>query len=166
MTAETLQISMDIKNHEEESGVRIEYYTLDGQQPEIYMCPGDLYIICNVMHDYASLLETLIPEKEGIEKATYGYHAGRCRKIQQKIESAMNYNVEQAIKKCRKKQGKKADDDDVGEDAMVLAIRRRKKKKESQNQKGNSELKAEKKTKHSGEIEGQINFTSFLKERR
>ena len=40
----------------EEEGIRIEYYTLDGEKPEIRMCPGDLMIICNVLHDYAQML--------------------------------------------------------------------------------------------------------------
>ena len=131
MTEETLQMSMDIKK-QEENGIRIEYYTLDGRRPEIYMCPGDLVIICNVMHDYATLLESLVPEKEGYEQAMYEYHAGRCRKIQHKIEDAMNYSVEQAIAKCQKKKGKK-NDDDIGEDAMVLAARMRRKKPEKAN---------------------------------
>lgn len=131
MTAGTLEMSMDIKN-QEEAGVRIEYYTLDGRHPEIYMCPGDLHIICNVMHDYAALLESLVPEKEGYEQAIYEYHAGRCKKIQQKIEESMNYNVEQAIEKCRKKKGKEKDDD-IGEDALVLAARRRGKEAKADN---------------------------------
>lgn len=132
MTEETLQMSMDIKK-QEENGIRIEYYMLDGRRPEINMCPGDLVIICNVMHDYATLLESLVPEKEGYEQAMYEYHAGRCRKIQHKIEDAMNYSVEQAIAKCQKKKGKK-NDDDIGEDAMVLAARMRRKKPEKANE--------------------------------
>lgn len=44
MTRETVDITSEIGKAEED-GVRIEYYTLDGKAPEIYMCPGDLIII-------------------------------------------------------------------------------------------------------------------------
>ena len=41
MIQETAQITEEIRKAEEEK-VRIESYTLDGQKPELYMCPGDL----------------------------------------------------------------------------------------------------------------------------
>ena len=50
---ETIKMTSEIMDAEEQS-VRIEYYALDGKKPEIFMCPGDLIIICNVLHDYAA----------------------------------------------------------------------------------------------------------------
>lgn len=70
MTEETIRITDEVRKSEEDS-VRIKYYTLDGNRPEIYMCPGDLIVICNVLHGYYNaeteneIIE--IVEKGGIE---------------------------------------------------------------------------------------------------
>lgn len=125
MTEETLEITKEIHSSEE-NNLRIKYYTLDGRQPELSMCPGDLIVICNILHDYASALEVFANEKEGYEKALYEYQADRCGKIRRKIEESLGYSVEKAIEKCAKKNGKKRKAD-VGEDALVLAIRYRNK---------------------------------------
>ena len=61
MTKETVQITEDIKEAEE-SGIEIEYYTLDGKKPVLHMAPGDLMIICNVLHDYAQ--EPLVKDND------------------------------------------------------------------------------------------------------
>lgn len=125
MTEQTLQITEEIKQAEENS-VKIEYYTLDGKRPVISMCPGDLIIMCNVLNDYASALDVFSEEKTGYEQAVYKYQAGRCRKIQKKLEESLGYDVQKSIEKCAKKKGKK--NNDIGEDALVLAIRTRKEK--------------------------------------
>ena len=124
MVEEIAQMTEEIRRAEE-GKVRIEYYTLDGRRPEIFMCPGDLIVICNVLHDYAGLLENIMENDEGYQKALYEYHAKRCRKIQHQIEEALGYSTELAIEKCKRHQERRRKDDDVGEDAFVLAVRRR-----------------------------------------
>ena len=124
MIQETARITEEIRKAEEEK-VRIESYTLDGQKPELYMCPGDLIVLCNVLHDYAELLENIIDVDQGYQAALYQYHAQRCRKIQHYIEKELNYDAAAAIRRCRKKTKKTREKDDIGEDAFVLAVRRR-----------------------------------------
>lgn len=160
MTQETVMITDDIRKFEEEN-IRIEYYTLDGKHPELYMCPGDLMMICNVLHDYASLLEELLKSfPEQLPQFLYEYHAGRCRKIQYKIENEMGYSTEKAIEKCRKRQGRMHKDDNVGEDAMVLAVRRRKEHPAppAKDQEHNETSKPVSK----GDVTGQINLLDLL----
>ena len=138
MTKETVQITEDIKEAEE-SGIEIEYYTLDGKKPVLHMAPGDLMIICNVLHDYAQMLSESAAINIGYAQASYIYHADRCRKIQAKIESQMGYSTEAAIEKCEKKhkyygQEPLVKDNDIGEDALVLAMRQRNRKKNEEKQ--------------------------------
>lgn len=161
MTEDTVAITQEIKSAEE-SGVRIEYYTMDGPNRDIYMCPGDLMCICNVLYDYSRIFEDFIKEAkekgEAWKEFTYGYHLNRCRKIQKKIEESLGYSTEAAIINCRKKQGRKEKDDDVGEDALTLLVRKNTgkpvkllKEKEEQEYPGYN-----KKGKKSTAIEGQM----------
>lgn len=127
---ETIKMTNEIMEAEEQN-VRIEYYTLDGKRPEIFMCPGDLIIICNVLHDYAALLSEISEDElnDNLAKFQYSYHMNRCKKIQMQIEEAMGYSTEEALLKCHKKKTRE-DVDDIAEDALVLAAKRRKKKQE------------------------------------
>ncbi len=125
MTEITAELTAELQE-KEQAGIEIEYYTLDGQKPKIHMCPGDLQVICNVMHDYSALLEESLKDKSGMEGAIYKIHSLRCKKIQRIIEQALGYDVEKTIEKCRKKRGKK--EDDIGEDALILAARKRREK--------------------------------------
>ncbi len=127
---ETIKMTSEIMDAEEQS-VRIEYYALDGKKPEIFMCPGDLIIICNVLHDYAALLSEISEDdlKDNLTKFQYSYHMNRCKKIQMRIEEALGYSTEKALVKCRKKQARE-NTDDIAEDALVLAAGRRKRKQE------------------------------------
>lgn len=158
MTEETIRITDNIKNSEEGS-VRIGYYTLDGNRPEIYMCPGDLIVICNVLHDYAAAMEVFAEEDPGWDQALFEYHAKRCRKIQKQIETAMGYNVEEAVEKCRKNMNRKRKDDDVGEDAFVLAVRARGRQAEMEPPSRPEPGKTEKK---SSDLDGQMDIMDFL----
>ncbi len=109
----------------EANDVEIQYYNLKGETPILHMCPGDLYVICNVLHDYVSLLKEFmecVEEEKEYTHAFYGYHATRCKKIQEKIEVALSYSTEEAIRKCRKKRKR---EDDVGEDALVIIAKKR-----------------------------------------
>ena len=127
---ETIKMTSEIMDAEEQS-VRIEYYALDVNKPEIFMCPGELIIICNVLHDYAALLSEISEDdlKDNLTKFQYSYHMNRCKKIQMRIEEALGYSTEKALVKCRKKQARE-NTDDIAEDALVLAAGRRKRKQE------------------------------------
>ncbi len=173
MIEDLVMISQDIKIAED-NNIRIEYYTMNGSTKDIYMCPGDLMYICNVLYDYGRIFEAFMQEAnirgEEWKKYTYEYYLNRCRKIQEKIESSIEYSTEAAIDKCRKKQGKSERNEDVGEDALVLAIKHARKKQEQQPVKKTTEpekavkilKKNEKKTDDTG-IAGQIELEDFLK---
>ena len=173
MIEESVMISQDIKTAED-NNIRIEYYTMNGSTKDIYMCPGYLMYICNVLYDYGRIFEAFMQEAnnqgEEWKKYTYGYYLNRCRKIQEKIESSIGYSTEAAIDKCREKQGKSKQDDDVGEDALVLALKHARKRQEQQPAKKTTEpektaktvKKNEKKTDDTG-IAGQIELEDFLK---
>ena len=158
MTEETIRITDEVRKSEEDS-VRIEYYTLDGRRPEIYMCPGDLIVICNVLHDYAAAMEVFAEEDPGWDQALFEYHAQRCRKIQKQIETSMGYNVEEAVEKCRRSMNRKRKDDDVGEDAFVLAVRARGRQTEIEAPSRPEPGKTEKK---SSDLDGQMDIRDFL----
>lgn len=124
MTDTTAMFTKKIEE-KEAAGITIETYTLTGETPTIQICPGDLQVICNVMHDYAKLLDESVQYYSDLEAALYEIHARRCRKIQHKIEEAIGYQVEDALEKCKKKYSKKVD---IGEDALTLAARKRREK--------------------------------------
>lgn len=137
-----MKITGEIEKAEEE-GIQIKYYTLDGQKPEIFMCPGDLMIICNVLHDYAQMLREAAEISVGYEQGLlYRCHVQRCEKIRHKIETAMGYSTEEAVEKCHKKKKYIGEDpfakeSDVGGDALILAMKqRRQKKAESDHKEG------------------------------
>lgn len=162
MTAESINITDEIRKAEEE-GIRIEYYTLDGKRLEIRMCPGDLMIICNVLHDYAQMLREAAEISIGYEQGLYLCHVERCDKIRQKIEAAMEYSTEAAVEKCHKKkkyfgENPFAKQSDVGEDALILAMRQRRQKR------ADSEVTTENKQERSGEKNwtGQMNIEDFF----
>ena len=162
MTEETINITGEIRKAEEE-GIRIEYYTLDGKKPEIRMCPGDLMIICNVLHDYAQMLREAAEISIGYEQGLYMCHVDRCEKIRHKIETAMSYSTEAAVEKCRKKhryfgQEPLAKGNDVGEDALALAMKQRRQKR------AEPEITTENKQERSGEKNqtGQMSIEDFL----
>lgn len=168
MTEDTVQLTSELLESEKK-GVRIEYYTLDGKTPEIYMCPGDLMLICNVLHDYSALLGEYVEdgqEQQSYQAYYYQYHIQRIKKIQNMIEASLGYSTEAAIEKCKKKRQrqKKSGNVDVGEDALVLAVRRRGKSSDSSNT-GDIQKEIENKekiqkknnmSKNKNEIPGQI----------
>lgn len=173
MIEDLVMISQDIKTAED-NNIRIEYYTMNGSTKDIYMCPGDLMYICNVLYDYGRIFEAFMQEAnnqgEEWKKYTYEYYLNRCKKIQKKIEESLGYSTEAAIINCRKKQGKPKQNEDVGEDALVLAIKHARKKQEQQPVKKTTEpervvktlKKNENKTDDTG-IAGQIELEDFLK---
>lgn len=113
------------------AAVPIHYYDVDRMQERtIESCQGDLTVICNVLADYADMLDELLQadrERLGFCGALqYGHLRDRCRKITMELQEKICYDRAAAIEKCRRraKKSRKADDG-IGEDALVLAARRR-----------------------------------------
>lgn len=111
--------------------VPIHYYDVDRMQERtIESCQGDLTVICNVLADYADMLdEFLQADRERLGFCgvmQYERMRDRCRKITAGLQEKTGYDRAAAIEKCRRraKRSRKADDG-VGEDALVLAARRR-----------------------------------------
>ncbi len=94
------------------------------EDKEIRTCPGDIYVICNALMDYANILEGVITEwgLTGFHAAYYELHAARCRKISKKYADAIGYDYEKAMAKCQKRRNR--GDDDVGQDALTALARR------------------------------------------
>jgi len=94
------------------------------EDKEIRTCPGDIYVICNALMDYANILDGVIEEwgLTGFHAANYELHAVRCRKISKKYADAIGYDYEKAMEKCLKRRGRR--DDDVGQDALTALARR------------------------------------------
>ena len=112
-----------------ERDVVIDYYVLQHGKVEdnlhISMCPGDLYKICNVLWDYENILkgyEDLFPD--GGSTLMAEVYGAQLNKIRKKIETALDYSVEDAHEKCVRHSAKKVKDEGIGEEAMVLAIRK------------------------------------------
>lgn len=113
------------------AAVPIHYYDVDRlQEKTIESCQGDLTVICNVLADYADMLDELLQadrEKLGFcGVMQYERMRDRCRKITAGLQEKIGYDRAAAIEKCRRraKRSRKADDG-IGEDALVLAARRR-----------------------------------------
>ncbi len=113
------------------TAVPIHYYDVDRMQERtIESCQGDLTVICNVLADYADMLDELLQadrEKFGFCGAMqYERMRDRCRKVTAELQEKTGYDRAAAIEKCRRraKRSRKVDDG-VGEDALVLAARRR-----------------------------------------
>jgi hypothetical protein len=127
------------EQHEPELSKTVELAELDGcipggvlqyfdmrkhEEKKISTCPGDIYVICNALMDYANLLEGVIEEWEltGFHATYYELHAARCRKISKKYADAIGYNYEKAMAKCQKRRSKR--NDDFGQDALVAFARK------------------------------------------
>lgn len=113
------------------TSIAIHYYdTKNCGKKDMQACQGDLFLIVNALMDYADILEEFTKQKAEIlnawQEAVIPFHAQRCRKVAKKIEEAIGYDREAAIKKCQKKQKK---EDDIGEEALVMTIKRGRKKK-------------------------------------
>lgn len=110
----------------QEPGGILKYFDLkDMGQAEVQTCPGDIFVICNALEDYANILEGVIAEWSliGFQAAKYQLHAARCRKISRKYAAAVGYDYQAAIERCKKMAEKAEKKDDVGEDSLILAMR-------------------------------------------
>lgn len=113
------------------AAVPIHYYDVDRMQEKtIESCQGDLTVICNVLADYADMLDELLQtdrERLGFCGALqYKRMRDRCRKITASLQEKTGYDREAALEKCRRKAVRKPKADaGIGEDALVIAARRR-----------------------------------------
>lgn len=122
------------------AAVPIHYYDVDRMQEKtIESCQGDLTVICNVLADYADLLDEFLNDEKERERLgfcavmQYERMRDRCRKITAGLQEKTGYDRDAAIEKCRRKAGRKPKaDTGIGEDALVLSARRRAQQKTEQ----------------------------------
>ncbi|MFG6320268.1 MAG: hypothetical protein K1W41_01615 [Lachnospiraceae bacterium] len=130
MVSDSVGIMEDVAD-DEQCGVSIRYYSVTHNREEtITSCEGDLIVICNVLADYADLLDGFLQtdrERLGFCGAMqYERMRDRCRKITEGLQEKIGYDRNAAIEKCRRKAGRKQGADaGIGEDALVLSARRR-----------------------------------------
>lgn len=111
----------------------IRYYNMTRSREEIITsCEGDLIVICNVLADYADLLDEFLNDEKERERLgfcavmQYERMRDRCRKITGELQKKTGYDREAAIEKCRRRARRKPKADaGIGEDALVLSARRR-----------------------------------------
>lgn len=126
-SAEILEDIFDDERHR----VSIRYYSMvHGREETITSCEGDLIVICNVLADYADLLdEFLQTDRERLGFCAvmqYERMRDRCRRITGELQKKTGYDRDAAIEKCRRRAGRKPKADaGIGEDALVLSARRR-----------------------------------------
>lgn len=130
MVEDSVEILEDIFDDERQR-VSIRYYSMTHSREEtITSCEGDLIVICNVLADYADLLdEFLQTDRERLGFCAvmqYERMRDRCRKITESLQKKTGYDRNSAIEKCRRRAGRKPKADaGIGEDALVLSARRR-----------------------------------------
>lgn len=123
-------IKMDEKNNQ----VDLEYYDLKGGTHHIYMAPGNVQWICNILFNTERMHDDFINDPPGWAKDLAGWKwnmqitRDRIHKIRMQVEEGLGYSTEEHWKKCLKKRGKKKNDD-IGGDALELAFRRAAEKK-------------------------------------
>ncbi len=132
---------------EGEKTVDLEYYDLHGGTHHIYLAPGNVQWICNILFNYERMIDDFIADPPAWAKNLPGWKwdmqikRDRIYKIRMQVEKGLGYSTEEHWKKCLKKRGKKKGDD-IGGDALELALRRSvEKKNEIPEQKEKPELK-------------------------
>ena len=137
MVMDSVEILEDVIK-DELRRVAIRYYSVtDSREETITSCEGDLIVICNVLADYADLLDEFLKndrERLGFcAVMQYERMRDRCRKITEDLQKKTGYDRIAAIEKCRRKAGRKPKaDTGIGEDALVLSARRRAQQKTEQ----------------------------------
>lgn len=130
MVKDSVEIAEDVAA-DERNHVLIRYYNMAHSREEtITSCEGDLIVICNVLADYADMLdEFLTTEREKLSFCgimQYERMRDRCRKIVAGLQEKTGYDRDASIEKCRKRAGRTAKaDTGIGEDALILSARRR-----------------------------------------
>lgn len=108
MVRDSMEIADDVAE-DERCRVPIRYYSVTHSREEtITSCEGDLIVICNVLADYADMLDELLRADRD--------RLGFCGALQ----------YERMRDRCRKRAGRtEKADAGIGEDALVLSARRR-----------------------------------------
>ena len=130
MVNDSVEIAEDMAE-DECCRVPIRYYSVTHSREEtITSCEGDLTVICNVLADYADMLDEFLQndrERLGFcGVMQYERMRDRCRKITADLQEKICYDRAAAIEKCRKRTGRKPKADaGIGEDTLDLSARRR-----------------------------------------
>lgn len=132
MVMDSVEILEDVIE-DELRRVAIRYYSVTHSREEtITSCEGDLIVVCNVLADYADLLDEFLSDEEERERLgfcavmQYEHMRDRCRKITSGLQEKTGYDRDTAIEKCRRKANRRPRADaGIGEDALVLSARRR-----------------------------------------
>ncbi|MCM1375167.1 MAG: hypothetical protein NC305_05160 [Lachnospiraceae bacterium] len=132
MVKDSVEILADVIE-DELRRVSIRYYSVTHSREEtITTCEGDLIVICNVLADYADLLDEFLKDEKERERLgfcavmQYERMRDRCRKITAELQEKTGYDRDAAIEKCRRRAERKPKADaGIGEDALVLSARRR-----------------------------------------
>lgn len=130
MVMDSVEILEDVIE-DELHRVAIRYYSMTRSREEtITSCEGDLVVICNVLANYADLLDEFLQnDRENLGFCTaiqYERMRDRCQKITASLQEKTGYDREAAIEKCRRRAGRKPKADaGIGEDALILSARRR-----------------------------------------
>ena len=118
----------------ENNQVDLEYYDLKGKTHHIYMAPGNVQWICNILFNTEQMFDDFINAPPEWAKDLAGWKwdmqikRDRIHKIRMQVEEGLGYSTEEHWKKCLKKRGKKKNDD-IGGDALELAFKRAAEKK-------------------------------------
>ena len=121
---------MDKINNE----VDLEYYDLKGGTHHIYMAPGNVQWICNVLFNTEKLFDDFLNDPPEWAKDQAGWDwdmqikRARIHKIRMQVEEGLGYSTEEHWEKCLKMRSKKQKDD-IGGDAPELAFKRASEKK-------------------------------------
>lgn len=121
---------MDKENNQ----VDIEYYDLKGGTHHIYMAPGNVQWICNILFNTERMFDDFIDNPPDWAISIPGWtwdmeiKRDRIHKIRMQVEDGLGYSTEDHWKKCLKKRGKKKGDD-IGGDALELAFKKAVEKK-------------------------------------
>ena len=148
MVEDSVKILEDVAD-DEQRRVSIRYYSMTRSREEtITSCEGDLVVICNVLADYADLLDEFLKnDRERLGFCTvmqYERMRDRCRKITAGLQEKTGYDRDAAIEKCRRKAGRNPKADaGIGEDALVLSARRRAEAKQKTGQPAGENSKTE-----------------------
>lgn len=128
--------------------VDLEYYDLHGGTHHIYLAPGNVQWICNILFNYEGIFDDFISDPPEWAEEIPGWKwnmqisRDRIHKIRMQVEKGLGYSTEEHLEKCLKKRNKKKIGNDIGGDALELAFRRSvEKKNEIPEQKEKSELK-------------------------
>ncbi len=119
---------MELK--EETDNVDLEYYDLHGGTHHIYLAPGNVQWICNILFNYEKVFDDFIEDPPVWAEEISGWKwkmqisRDRIHKIRMQVEKGLGYSTEAHWEKCLKKYGKKEKEEDVGGEALEMAFRR------------------------------------------